>query len=125
MSKVIICGNQKGGVAKTTTVVNLGIGLARKGKKVLVIDNDPQGSLTEALGYQEPDRLEITLAQVMDWVLNEEKFDLNAGILHHAEGVDLMPANIELSGVEALYMKQLCQLSFRRQFVTWKIVFFL
>ena len=71
MSKVIICGNQKGGVAKTTTVVNLGIGLARKGKKVLVIDNDPQGSLTEALGYQEPDRLEITLAQVMDWVLNE------------------------------------------------------
>lgn len=97
MSKVIICGNQKGGVAKTTTVVNLGIGLARKGKKVLVIDNDPQGSLTEALGYQEPDRLEITLAQVMDWVLNEEKFDLNAGILHHAEGVDLMPANIELS----------------------------
>lgn len=87
MSKVIICGNQKGGVAKTTTVVNLGIGLARKGKKVLVIDNDPQGSLTEALGYQEPDRLEITLAQVMDWVLNEEKFDLNAGILHHAEGV--------------------------------------
>lgn len=100
MSKVIICGNQKGGVAKTTTVVNLGIGLARKGKKVLVIDNDPQGSLTEALGYQEPDRLEITLAQVMDWVLNEEKFDLNAGILHHAEGVDLMPANIELSGVE-------------------------
>lgn len=100
MSKVIICGNQKGGVAKTTTVVNLGIGLARKGKKVLVIDNDPQGSLTEALGYQEPDRLEITLAQVMDWVLNEEKFDLNAGILHHVEGVDLMPANIELSGVE-------------------------
>mgnify|MGYP004493010257 CR=1 FL=1 len=100
MSKVIICGNQKGGVAKTTTVVNLGIGLARKGKKVLVIDNDPQGSLTEALGYQEPDRLEITLAQVMDWVLNEEKFDLDAGILHHAEGVDLMPANIELSGVE-------------------------
>ena len=54
MSKVIICGNQKGGVAKTTTVVNLGIGLARKGKKVLVIDNDPQGSLTEALGYHEP-----------------------------------------------------------------------
>ena len=106
MSKVIICGNQKGGVAKTTTVVNLGIGLARKGKKVLVIDNDPQGSLTEALGYQEPDRLEITLAQVMDWVLNEEKFDLNAGILHHAEGVDLMPANIELST-----LKVICQAS--------------
>lgn len=100
MSKVIICANQKGGVAKTTSTVNLGIGLAREGKRVLVIDNDPQGSLTEALGYQEPDSLEITLAQIMDWVLNEEPFDINAGILHHEEGMDLMPANIELSGVE-------------------------
>lgn len=92
MSKVIICANQKGGVAKTTTAVNLGIGLARAGRKVLIIDNDPQGSLTEALGYQQPDELEITLANVMEWALNEEEFDLEAGILHHEEGVDLMPA---------------------------------
>ena len=100
MSKVIICANQKGGVAKTTSVVNIGIGLSRLGKKVLVIDNDPQGSLTEALGYPEPDKLEITLATIMEWVLNEEEFDVEAGILHHEEGIDLLPANIELSGVE-------------------------
>ena len=75
MSKVIICANQKGGVAKSTSVVNIGIGLARLGKKVLVIDNDPQGSLTEALGYPQPDKIEITLATIMEWVLNEEEFD--------------------------------------------------
>lgn len=100
MCKVLICANQKGGVAKSTSVVNLGIGLARAGKKVLLIDNDPQGSLTEALGYPEPDKIEITLSKIMEWVLNEEEFDLSEGIIHHKEGIDLMPANIELSGVE-------------------------
>lgn len=100
MSRVIICANQKSGVAKTTSVVNIGIGLSRLGKKVLVIDNDPQGSLTEALGYPELDKLEITLATIMEWVLNEEEFDLEVGILHHEEGIDLLPANIGLFGVE-------------------------
>lgn len=100
MGKVIICANQKGGVAKSTSVVNLSVGLAGKGKRVLVIDNDPQGSLTEALGFPEPDKLEVTLANIMEWVLNEDDFEPDAGIIHHEEGIDLMPANIELSGVE-------------------------
>ncbi|MDD3142206.1 MAG: AAA family ATPase [Lachnospiraceae bacterium] len=100
MSKVIALANQKGGVAKTTSSVSLGIGLARSGKKVLLIDNDPQGSLTEALGYQDPDSIEITLATIMERVLNEEEFDITEGILHHEEGVDLMPANIDLTAVE-------------------------
>ncbi len=100
MSRVLICANQKGGVAKTTSVVNIGVGLARLGKRILVIDNDPQGSLTEALGYPEPNKMEVTLATIMEWVLNEEEFDLTAGILHHKEGVDLLPGNKELTGVE-------------------------
>lgn len=78
--RVIAIANQKGGVGKTTTTSNLGIGLARQGKRVLLIDADAQGSLTASLGYREPDKLDITLANV--------------------KGVDLMPGNIELSGVE-------------------------
>ena len=100
MCKVICLCNQKGGVAKTTSTLNLGVGLAKEGNRVLLVDADPQGSLTASLGYMEPDDIGITLASVMMAIINEEDFKPKDGILHHMEDVDLLPANIELSALE-------------------------
>ena len=97
---VIAVVNQKGGTGKTTTCENLGIGLAMEGKKVLMVDVDPQASLTISMGWPRPDELDTTLSTLMGKVLEDRPIQPGEGILHHAEGVDLIPSSIELAGME-------------------------
>lgn len=99
-AKVIAVVNQKGGTGKTTTTENLGIGLVKEGNKVLLIDMDPQGSLTISLGYPRPDEMYPTISDVLGNIIQESLLDPREGIIQHREGVELMPGNIELSGME-------------------------
>ena len=117
MAKITAICNQKGGVGKTVTAVNLGIGLARAGKKVLLVDMDAQGSLTASLGYQRPDQMENTLATILGRIILDEPVSPGEGILHQAEAVDLLPANIELSGLEVTLVNTMSRETILREYL--------
>ena len=117
MAKIMAICNQKGGVSKTVTAVNLGIGLAREGKKVLLVDMDAQGSLTASLGYQRPDQMENTLATIWGRIILDGPVSPGEGILHQAEAVDLLPANIELSGLEVTLVNTMSRETILRDYL--------
>lgn len=117
MAKITAVCNQKGGVGKTVTTVNLGIGLAKMGKRVLVADLDAQSSLTSSLGYRNPDQMENTLATILGSIISNEPVSPGEGILHHAEGIDLMPSNIELSGLEVTLVNTMSRETILREYL--------
>ena len=111
-----IC-NQKGGCGKTMTSVSLGIGLARQGRRVLLVDMDGQGSMTASLGYSQPDQMEVTLATMMEKVIDGKPLSDGEGILHHSENIDLLPANIELSGLEVTLVNAMSRETIFREYI--------
>lgn len=117
MCRVLAVSNQKGGVGKTTTCVNLGIGLAREGKKVLLVEADAQGSMAVSLGIAEPDELDVTLVNILEKVINDEEVEAGEGIIHHEEGIDFIPANIELAGLETSLVNVMSREMVLRQYL--------
>lgn len=117
LAKTIAIAMQKGGTAKTLTAASLGIGLAQEGKKVLLVECDPQGSLSISLGHPRPDDMSTTLATLMGKVIQDETIAPREGILSHAEGVDLLPANIELSGMEVSLINAMSRETILKQYI--------
>ena len=116
-SQIMAICNQKGGVGKTVTTINLGIGLARQGKRVLLVDVDPQGSMTASLGYQHPDQLEETLATVLGKVIEDKPLEPSEGIIHQKEGIDLLPANIDLAAMEVTLVNIMSRETILREYL--------
>lgn len=116
--KTIALANQKGGVGKTTTAASLGIGLSRQGKKVLLIDADAQGNLTQMLGWPQPDELSPTLADLMGKIITDKTVVPGEGILEHKEGIHLLPANIELSAMEVTLVNTMSRETVLRQYLS-------
>lgn len=116
-ANVTVVVNQKGGTGKTCTTENLGVGMAMMGQKVLLIDLDPQGSLTISMGHPRADELSPTISDMMEKIMNEQSIVEKEGILTHPEGIDLMPANIELSGLEMSLVNVISRETILKQYI--------